>query len=146
MIGNVFEKLLFEKTNLKGFWPHCVCWYHWCWVSHCTVLHDWPFTSISSFIFPSREKVIKSFWRQPRIRLGNLWYRTLRWFSDWFFEKQIVWHLSINALWCKYVWQNSTKNRRTLSVSKRFSNLTRIVVKVNESLQIDVCDQLWKIV
>ena len=27
---------------------------------YCTVLHDWPFTSISSFIFLSREKAIKS--------------------------------------------------------------------------------------
>ena len=93
---------------------------------HTVFLYDWPFTFISSFIFPSKEKVIKSFWKQLPIRLENLWYRTLQWFSDWFFARQI---LSLYVLGCKYFWQNKTRNRRTLSESKMFSNLTMIVMK-----------------
>ena len=47
---------------------------------------------------------IKSFWRQLCIRLENLWSRTLQWFSDKFFAKQILRLLSsLYALWCKYL-------------------------------------------
>ena len=66
---------------------------------------------------------IKSFWRQLCIRLENLWSRTLQWFSDKFFAKQILRDLSsLYALWCKYLDNIRQKWKDPFSIKKVFKS------------------------